>query len=96
MSERTELPLSVDDREGFGGEDGLDPDDDDCGGGMDGSCRAALPRIDRLWSCAACNVAASTFSISSRPKIVAKSRANVSEVEKGRHVNENGHPKSSR
>lgn len=50
MSERTGLSLNVDDREGFGGEGALDPDDDDCGGGMDGSCRAALPRIDRLWS----------------------------------------------
>lgn len=75
MAEGTELPLSVDDREGFGGEDPLDPEGDDCGGGIDGNGRAALPRIVRLWSCAACSVAASTFSISSWPKMVAKSRA---------------------
>jgi hypothetical protein len=51
---------------------------------MDGSGRAARPIIDRLWSCAACNVAVSTFSISSRPKIVAKSRANAVKVARGK------------
>lgn len=81
---RTGLLRSVDDLEGFGGVGVLVADNGGCGGGIEGSGRAAWPRIDRLWFCAACSVAASTFSISSRPKIVAKSRANAVEVTRGK------------